>query len=298
MSDRDPGQPDDAGDFEVVRLAGGSSAIRERSSGEVMHPSVGPWREANELYVAQSGLTDKLALSGPPLVLYDVGLGAAANLAAALHAARALGPARRRALHVESFERDLTPLRLALSHPAEFFHLQPFRAELLALVEAARFEAPGLSLRLRLGDAREGYAQAEAPADVVFFDPFSPASSSALWTPRALAALRARCKGALDDTTDGATLYTYSAATPTRVSLLLAGFFVGVGAPIGTKVETTAAATRLGGLSQPLDARWLDRWRRSSARAPHGAPEEWLGADEVGLEARLLAHPQLAIAGR
>ena len=79
---------------------------------------------------------------------------------------------------------------------------------------------------------------------------------------------------------------TYSAATPTRVTLLLAGFYVGAGSSTGTKGETTVAATQLQALESPLGARWLERWRRSSSRAPHGAPL----TPEV--ETRLLAHPQ------
>ncbi len=73
------------------------------------------------------------------------------------------------------------------------------------------------------------------------------------------------------DDRDGCTLFTYSAATPTRVSLLLGGFYVGTGAATGMKKETTVAATRRELLEQPLDARWLSRWERSAAQAPHGA---------------------------
>ena len=43
---------------------------------------------------------------------------------------------------------------------------------------------------------------------------------------------------------DRCTLFTYSASTATRVALLLAGWAVGVGAAIGDKRQTTAAAVR------------------------------------------------------
>ena len=102
------------GDFELVTLRGGDRAVRDVRSGEVMHPSVGPWGEANALYVEQSRLADRLQQPGPPLCLFDVGLGAATNLAAALTCARDLGDRRRRELHVVSFERDLAPLRRRL----------------------------------------------------------------------------------------------------------------------------------------------------------------------------------------
>jgi len=85
---------------------------------------------------------------------------------------------------------------------------------------------------------------------------------------------------------EGALLLTYSAATPTRVTLLLAGFYVGAGVSTGTKGETTVAATRRAALGSPLGERWLERWRRSSSRAPHGQPLT------PEAEARVLAYPQ------
>ena len=272
------------GDFELVTLRGGARAVRDRRSGEVMHPSVGPWREANELYVTQSRLAERLVGEGPPLCLFDVGLGAATNLSAALTCARSLGDRRRRELRVISFERDLAPLHLALGDSDGFPFLSPWRAELEALASTGHCDAPGLALRLLTGDARQRYRDVEWPADIVFFDPFSPAANPELWTPAALSDLRARCRS----DGEGATLFTYSAATPTRVALLLAGFFAGTGAPIGGKRETTAAATQRRALANPLDDRWLERWRRSSAREPHGG---WSDGQEL-LEARLLEHPQ------
>jgi hypothetical protein len=70
------------------------------------------------------------------------------------------------------------------------------------------------------------------------------------------------------------------------VSLLLAGFFVGKGASTGTKGETTVAATKLEYLESPLGERWLERWRRSSARGPHG------GELTAELEHTVSAHRQ------
>ena len=117
-----------------------------------------------------------------------------------------------------------------------------------------------------MGDARSLWAQASQAADLIYFDPFSPSSNPALWTPAAFAALRAEAR----EGNDGCTLFTYSAATPTRVSLLLGGYYVGTGAATGMKAETSVAATRLELLEKPLDQRWLERWERSSSQAPHG----------------------------
>jgi tRNA U34 5-methylaminomethyl-2-thiouridine-forming methyltransferase MnmC len=277
----DPENPRD-GDFELVTLRNGARAVRHLGHGEVMHPSVGPWQEALRLYVEQPRLAERLRQPGPPLVILDVGLGAATNAVAALTRARELGPERRRPLEVISLEVDLAPLRLALADPRGFPFLQPFRAAAEALMRNGTWEEDGLRWRLLLGNAISHLEGALPPADLVFFDPFSPASNPDMWTEAVLSRVRARCRGE----GEGALLMTYSAATPTRVTLLLAGFYVGAGVSTGTKGETTIAATHLEALEDPLGERWLERWRRSSARAPHGAPL----TPEV--EARLLSHPQ------
>jgi tRNA U34 5-methylaminomethyl-2-thiouridine-forming methyltransferase MnmC len=266
------------GDFELTTLRNGTRAVRHVGHGEVMHPSVGPWQEAQTLYVAQSRLAEKLQTGGPAVHLWDVGLGAGTNAVAALTCARELGGRQRRQLKVVSFEIDLAPLRLALADAEGFPFLQPFAEAGEALLASRRWSEGLLEWELHLGDAAALWREHGAlePADVIFFDPFSPASNPELWTPAAFALLRqhAREDGA------GCTLFTYSAATPTRVSLLLGGFFVGTGASTGMKAETTVAATRLESLREPLDQRWLARWERSTAQAPHGVAlsEELRGA--------------------
>lgn len=254
------------GDFELVTLKNGTRAVRNVVHGEVMHPSIGPWQEARALYVAQSRLAQRLREPGPPLHVWDVGLGAGTNAVAALTCARELGASQRRELRVVSFEIDLAPLRLALADHEGFPFLQPFANAAAELASAERWSDGQSHWELHLGDASALWQRAWTPADLVFYDPFSPSSNPALWTPSAFAALRAHTR----DDGEGCTLFTYSAATPTRVSLLLGGFFVGTGIATGTKKETTAAATRCELLEQPLDARWLARWERSSSQAPHG----------------------------
>ncbi len=62
-------------------------------------------------------------------------------------------------------------------------------------------------------------------------------------------------------------LYTYSASTATRLALLLAGWAVGVGDPIGDKAQTTAAAVAVDDLARPLDRGWLARLSRPGRSA-------------------------------
>ncbi len=270
------------GDFELVTLRNGTRAVRNRVHGEVMHPSVGPWQEAQALYVAQSGLADRLQQPGAPLCVWDVGLGAGTNAVAALTCARALGAAQRRALHVVSFEIDLAPLRLALADREGFPFLQPFASAAEELVASQRWSEGLLRWDLHLGDAEALWQQHWDPASIVFFDPFSPASNPTLWTPNAFATLRRHAR----EDGEGCTLFTYSSATPTRASLLLGGFYVGTGMATGMKSETTVAATRRELLAQPLDQRWLARWERSTSRAPHGT------AFDASVEAALRGHAQ------
>jgi len=270
------------GDFELVTLSNGARAVRHVGHGEVMHPAVGPWQEARALYVEQSRLAEKLQVPGPPLRVWDVGLGAGTNAVAALTCARELGARQRRELELVSFEIDLSPLRLALADPQGFPFLQPFAAAGRALLSGERWSEQQSNWQLHLGDAAEFWRKDWRPADVIFFDPFSPASNPRLWTPAVFASLRAHAR----NDGDGCTLFTYSAATPTRVSLLLGGFYVGTGAATGLKKETTVAATRLELLEQPLAARWLARWERSASQAPHGVAL----TDEI--RSALRSHPQ------
>ncbi len=263
--------------YEIVLTSLGVPAVRDVVLGEVMHPVVGPEVESERLYVAQSRLRERLAERGPPLVLFDVGLGAGANALAALAAAERGG----RALEIVSFEVDTRALALAASAAgAERLGLGP--AAVLAartLLDGGRFESGRVLWRLVAGDVRGTLAREAAVADVVFWDPFSPRANPELWTVGAFAALRSRCG-------PGAALYTYSTATATRAALLLAGFFVGAGDPSGPKQETTAAATDLSLVARPLDARWLARLARSSAPVPPDAPRDAIE--------RVRAHPQFS----
>jgi queuine tRNA-ribosyltransferase len=264
--------------FELVLTSLGVPAVRDAILGEVMHPVVGPAVESERLYVAQSRLRERLAQVGPPLVLFDVGLGAGSNALAALAAAEGLaGPGRR--LELVSFEADPRALELATSEDgaARLGLSPPALTAARALLARGTYESPRARWRLVLGDVREALAGEAGPADLVFWDPFSPKANPELWTLSAFSALRARCG-------DRAALFTYSTATAARSALLLAGFHVGAGDPSGPKQETTAAATDPALLARPLDHRWLARLARSSARFPPDAPPDALE--------RVRAHPQ------
>ena len=272
--------------FELITLRNGHRAVREKTSGEVMHPSVGPWDEANRLYVEQSKLSQRLQSdSTDPVVLYDVGLGAAANAVAALTCARDLGSLRRRPLQVWSFENDLESLHLAMDDAeVDFPFLGHWRKEAQTLLDAGEWTDGELTWKLLQGDFIDNLALAPA-ASIVFYDMYSPAYDPSFWAPSTFSRLRRQCEGE-SKPTEGTDLYTYSASTPARVALLLAGFFVGIGDSVGTKLQTTVASTVYENLERPLGPEFLTRWERSSAQAPHGE------ALPVNLRERLFNHPQ------
>jgi queuine tRNA-ribosyltransferase len=247
---------------EVVRTKTGAKAMRSLEADEVMHPGVGPLVEADELYVRQSRLRERLAEG--PLVVFDVGMGAASN---ALAARRAAMNAASSVLDLISFERDLDALGVALGEP-EAFGLQGEAGEAArTLLAMGHHETPHVRWQLRHGDLLQALEAETCRPDIVYWDPYSPKANPALWTVAAFTAIR-RIAG------PRCTLFTYSASTTVRLALLLAGWAVGVGDAIGEKAFTTAAAVSVGDLARPLDRAWLKRLHRPDLRLPSDAPND------------------------
>lgn len=259
-------------DCEVVTTRDGARAMLDRRVGEVMHPVVGPAVEAPRLYCRPSRLGERLAAGGDtPLVLLDVGLGAASNAIAAWRTSEALPPTAR-PLTIVSFERCLDPLALALrDEHADSFGLAGAAGQAAqALLRYGEHQTARTRWRLVTGELPDTLAhEPGAAADIIFWDPYSPRMNPTLWSVAAFAAVRRCCR-------IGATLHTYSGATATRSALLLAGFMVGVGEPTGEGRTGTCAALRRDDLAHPLDARWLARLARSSAPLPADAPADAL----------------------
>ena len=87
-------------------------------------------------------------------------------------------------------------------------------------------------------------------------------------------------------------LATYSRSTLLRVSLLVAGFYVGAGHATGEKDQTTIAANTLDLIDAPLDRRWLGRARRSTSAEPLDSAQYRQAPLTEATWDRLLAHPQ------
>lgn len=171
MQKPNPKKPLQIGDYKIHITDDGYATIMQRSTGELMHPHGDPIEKAHKLFVEPSGLAAKLQSEGPALVLWDVGLGSAANAMAAIECydATAREGVPVRPLRILSFETDLDPLRLARRHNDKFPYLR--HSAPAAILSEGRWhskEHPGLTWELIPGSFPESLPQAEP--DIVFYD--------------------------------------------------------------------------------------------------------------------------------
>jgi tRNA U34 5-methylaminomethyl-2-thiouridine-forming methyltransferase MnmC len=281
----------DSTQYELVTLANGTRSIRDLESGETFHPVIGPAAEAEALYVRQLRLPQRFRAGSGDFVLWDVGLGAGANVLTALRSLNRI-PGR---LHILSFDQTLEPFRFAVRHADELGYLGELR-DLAAIIASGKgchaFSLGPLSVTWEtwLGDfptllQRRG-SSLPAP-HAIMYDAYSPMRNPDMWT----LPLFERIHACLDPRRPCA-LPTYSRSTILRVTLLLAGFFVGVGHATGEKEETTIAANTLDLIDEPLDRRWLDRALRSHSAEPMFKPKWQVSPLSLQSRDRLRRHPQ------
>ena len=282
--------------FELVPLPGGGWAVHDRAWGETMHPVAGPEIEPAALYVEELQLpqlwtrveSGRQALA----VVWDVGLGAGANALAVLCSAAA----RRVRLRLWSFDLSLDALAFARAQAGRLRYLagwEPVVDEFLVTGSfIGRVGTAEVEWRFIPGDFARWLAIHEPPADApdaVAFDPYSPSRHPDLWTAEVFQRLHSRL-----DPSRACVLTTYSRSNRIRTALLMGGFFVGRGRPVGVKEETTVASNRLELLSRPLDHTWLNRLRRT----PPAGPDRHCGDGDrmaaLSTWERLRQHPQFA----
>ncbi len=280
-----------ASDYELVRLKNGVHSIRSRAEGETFHPVIGPAAEAQALYVEQLRIPERMTNANEEFVIWDIGLGAAANVLTVLHATREVATPVR----IISFDWTLEPLRFAVEHaePLGYFHHYADAARELLGTKSASFNdgRHRVAWSVIVDDfptfvASEAAMQLPKP-HAILFDAFSPAKNPDMWT----LPLFQRLFDLLDPERPCA-MPTYSRSTLLRVTWLLAGFQVGFGEATGEKEQTTIAANTASLIEKPLDREWLERAHRSTSAEPlHDGryvqqpilPESW---------ARLTNHPQ------
>lgn len=278
-------------DYEIVRLANGVHSVRSKTEQETFHPVLGPLDEARELYLDQLGFREKIVRVEREFVIWDIGLGAAGNVLALLISSHGT----RSRLRILSFDRTLEPLELAIRHADKLIYPLDYASDLqqLAREKHVRIERGYRQIEwdVNLGDfpqlASARDAELWPKPDVIMFDAFSPAKNPAMWT----LPLFTRIYQLLDPQRPCA-MPTYSRSTMLRVTLLLAGFFVGVGRAIGEKEETTIAANDLSLIQEPLPASWLKRARNSTCAEPLVEPVYTRARLTEESWHKLQAHPQ------
>lgn len=280
--------------YKLVRLTSGTHSIRSLAHGETFHPVIGPVAEAEALYVNQLRLCERLQRHAGEFVIWDVGLGAAANGLTVLRAARESACA----IRLVSFDHTVEPLEFALRNAAALGYLEGYEPPIHELLRANRATFQdgqhAVSWELHRADFPKLLTQPAAqklPAPhAILFDAYSPAKNPAMWTLPLFTHLFH-----LLDPQQPCALPTYSRSTIMRVTLLLAGFFVGVGHATGEKEETTIAANTMKLIEQPLDRRWLDRACRSHSAEPLHDEIYRIGPLTPESREKLQAHPQFKV---
>jgi queuine tRNA-ribosyltransferase len=279
--------------YKLVKLAGGAHAVHSLEHRETFHPVIGPVAEAEALYVRQLRLASRMRAERGAFVIWDVGLGAAANVLTVLRATRMIDTR----VHVISFDCTVEPLRFALQHAGQLGYFEGFDSATRGLLSDGRAHFPNgaqtVDWQLVMADfpafLRGAQAEALAKPRAILFDAFSPAKNPAMWTLPLFSDLYR-----VLDPQQSCALATYSRSTMLRASLLLAGFLVGAGHATGEKEETTIAANTLDLIDQPLDARWLRRARQSTSAEPLREPTYRQVALSAESWDKLRVHPQFA----
>ncbi len=279
--------------YRIVKLPGGAHSVHSLEHHETFHPVVGPTAEAEALYVRQLRLAERVRTQAGPFVMWDVGLGAAANVITVLDALKHI-PCSLRML---SFDLAFAALEFALDHTDALSYLADYEAPLRQLVANGHVEFANGACRVNwqahIGDFPSLLAQPATQAlekpHAIMFDAFSPATNPAMWTLALFTDLFRLLRPARS-----CALPTYSRSTMLRVTLLLAGFFVGVGHATGEKEQTTIAANTLEFIDEPLGCRWLQRARRSTSAEPLWEPVYRQAPISEETWQTLLRHPQFA----
>src|SRR5258708_6332163 len=116
--------------YKLVKLALGVHSVHSVAHGETFHPVVGPVAEAEALYVRQLRLVERLAGHTGEFVIWDVGLGAAANAVTVLRATRDITCS----IHLLSFDHTLEPLEFALQHAEALGYVTGYETHLKRLL--------------------------------------------------------------------------------------------------------------------------------------------------------------------
>lgn len=211
----------------------GHYRIASSVTGEVMHPLQEPLAESYALYIKPTLLDQKVVLwltenfTKKVITIWDIGLGAATNLAATLKAIQEEVSLKDFHFVIISFEKDLEGLKITFKHRTKFTHLSYLKVR----------KDPRVKWRLAFGDFTKLPLENVPSPNVIFFDPFSLKTDPAMWEKVTLRRLHVEAKKTRS------ILVTYGAREAFRESLQLVGFTLSEGPVIGKK-HTTIAFSR------------------------------------------------------
>lgn len=244
--------------FRVIQNPKGFASIASNRTNELMHSGCDPLPQAESLYIKQTYLEERLTTSKKPIIIWDVGLGAGVNATAAVNLARKI----KKEIKIISFEIDLDSLLLVQSNLSRFPNCGIEAIQ--SIINNKVWFEDYIKWELLLGDFIQTAKDAPKP-DVIFWDPFSLKTDSSMWLGSTLEILTQY------GFSDNVILSTYSSATRFRAALLSLGWWVGKGAPVSERAESTVA----GGESifknysiQPLGKEWVEKFKISSAKFP------------------------------
>lgn len=268
-------------------LDSGVASFRHLQTGELLHGSVGPEKEARDLYMAHSGLQES---GKDSVVVFDVGMGCGAQLLALFDFFHS-PDSNFKNLQIFSFDLEKEGLHALLSASQYFEGVRKYSN----FVEQACREdkilaqsAQGKLLEWNFigGDFRKTISEfsqtkTQPRADAIFYDFFSPASHPWLWTYDLFTEIRACSHGQTR-------LITHSSATCVKAALAAAGWFVGHTIASGKKAKSIMAAGSMNELSDPLPAGFLATFERSGKPFCDAETED----SKKAITAALRAHPQ------
>lgn len=254
--------------FEIVTTTLGIPSIKDLDTGEIMHVPLGAVKEFDELYRSPLAFVLDHQENGRAVV-FDVGLGGAGNALLTIQMALERQKVSQNLVEMTlvSFEKDLTQARFALENASRLPYFdEESKLALEHLLNHGFWKSNDSKIQwhLRVGDFPKMIVEETWSPDLIFFEPYSPQSNPDMWT---LSVFRSLVDLAKKNHRSGF-LMTYSCSTSVRAAMLAAGYYVGYGPAVGAKKETTQASLDLSLLEQPLDERWLDRWKKSHIAFP------------------------------
>lgn len=243
--------------YQLAYTDGGLPTFEHIQTGQFLHSHFGPYEEAWQLYVQNSGVLKRQGAC----TVFDLGLGCGSQVIAmrdAFFQNQALTDFK-----IVSFDLETLGLACLMDKIELFPFAQPHFEFLRQAVSSGKVvECFGTNRNLEWqfieGDFAKTVFQSNlSKADIVCYDFFSASAHPHLWTYGIIKRLYELCS-------DEAIVLTYSSATSVRAAMLAAGFYVGFSPSGSQNFRMTVASKQQNKIEVPLDERWLKKFERST----------------------------------